>query len=194
MSWCEEWRAFIEQELTALERMVDQKADECDVAKNLSCYFSDAYGLKGMPRKERLKIMQEKFGRDLEQDFATVFEAIDRLTKRKLDVEALTDFASVPFVDTLYQRKSVQFSARVAEVSLLYYRLFDAKIKEMHGKLLDFQRSVEERLSITEARTEKLRSILKRLRQKVSEPRSCTSLGLRPSSQSVRSRKNPHLK
>jgi hypothetical protein len=156
-----ERRLIIEQELKELVRLLDNKAS----ADELRPFLRGAAPVR-MARSRSQVIAPEqfgRFGRDLSADFAALFRAFNRMAKHKLDVSTLANFASVTFADSIYERRSTEFSAQLTQSSLLYYQLFDAKIVEMQGRFRDFREAVEVRLEHLQNRIKELSLLIRRL-------------------------------
>lgn len=156
-----EWRDMIEQELKELTRLIDRKADKQQIARYLVAYVTPTLST-GDRRSVRPNIGY-RFGHDLEADFKTLFGAFNRVARRKMDSSTIADFASVSFVDSMYQRQSVEFSAQLGESCSLYYRLFDEKIENLCVRMHDFRRTVTQRLSEMNSRAQKLTVLVRRL-------------------------------
>lgn len=104
-----------------------------------------------------------KFGYDLHNDFTTLFSAFNRVAKNKLDRTVLSDFASVSFIDSLYEKKSVAFSSQLTDSYHLYYRHFDEKITTLSNKIAKFHHDVINKLNEMDSLAKSLQNRLNRM-------------------------------
>lgn len=103
------------------------------------------------------------FGHDLHNDFKTLFGAFNRVAKNKLDRTVLSDFASVSFIDSLYEKKSIEFSSQLTDSYHLYYRLFDEKITNLSNKITQFHQTVTAKIDEMDSLTKTLRNRLNKM-------------------------------
>lgn len=157
----EDWQLMIEQELKELQRLLDRKANHSDLSKYQMMYTYKSTSQPSSPmRTGSGGQLGYRFGQDLTADFKTLFAAFNRVAKQKLDAVILSDFASVKFIDSLYQKNSVQFSAQLKSSSQLYYEQIELRIMKMRNKFNDFNAVVDARLTEIEASIVRLKSII----------------------------------
>ncbi|OHT11614.1 hypothetical protein TRFO_18874 [Tritrichomonas foetus] len=185
----QEWMDMIDQEMKELRRLLDRKAESNQIAKFRIVYEKlRNRSIKSQSSKtsisttnssasidstesgndDLLKISSSlshgnRFGNDLTTDFSTLFNAFNRVAKRKLDNTILADFANVSFVDSLYQKQSILFSTQLTESYQLYYQLFNEKISSLSNKMQEFHQTVCERLDEIDLITEALQNRLNKM-------------------------------
>lgn len=194
-----EWMQMIDQEIKELQRLIDRKAENQQIAKYMAAYGSRRKSFfRKIPGTEQNNgssttndnsqnnqtvnsnntIQREDasstsskrssqsvyhFGHDLKNDFTTLFGAFNRVAKNKLDKTILSDFASVSFVDSLYEKKSIAFSSQLTDSYHLYYRLFDDKITNLSNRISEFYQNVINKLDEIDNLTKNLRNRLNRM-------------------------------
>ena len=157
-----EWCEMVEAELKELARIADRKADKSQVSQYLLEYGAQK-STPSSPLKNTPPQLGYRFGQDLNADFTTLFSAFNRVAKQKLDKSNLSHFASTAFLDSLYQQRSVEFSAELTGSCALYYRLFDERIEQLCQKMQTFRQTVFARLEEINARTRQLSVLVRKL-------------------------------
>jgi hypothetical protein len=145
-----EWRSLLEQELADLLRLLDRKADHLQ----LSHY---------RPAVPPLPTTAPPARGDCQTDFATLFSAFNRVARQKLDTSTLSEFAGVPFVDSLYQRRSVHMSAQLTEMCTLYNELFEKRLNVLRDQIREFEVQVLQRVAALNERVGQLQLLLRKL-------------------------------
>jgi hypothetical protein len=163
-----EWRALMEQELKELTQTIDRKADKSQL-ENLG---SSPPSQSASPRPwsggaEGARQHGCGSGRDLSQDFRTIFGAFNRVARQKLDASTLAGFATVAFVDSVYEKRSIEISAQLTESCCRYYDISDKRIESLRGQMKAFRETVELRLGGLHNRTQKLQRLVVRLQNRI---------------------------
>jgi hypothetical protein len=148
MRGSDEWRAFVNQELSELIHLLDRKADKSQLAKFPS------------PPEPPVPVVVNA---ETQHDFTALFSAFNRVARQKLNTTTLAEFAGVPFVDSLYPKRSVQMSVHLTESYTLYYQLFDGKITELEQKTREFEVQCIQRMAVLNERVRHLQTLVRRL-------------------------------
>jgi hypothetical protein len=154
----------MEQELRELTQMLDRKADKSQIEKfRSSAPSKSASHGHWSPRADGARQHGYHFGHDLSQDFTTLFGAFNRVARQKLDGSTLADFATVTFVDSVYEKRSIEISAQLTESCCRYYKILDERLESLRGQMKVFGETVEIRMEEVHNRTQKLQRLVVRL-------------------------------
>ena len=157
------WKIMINEEIKNLRRMLDRKADVSSIEyssskasplllSNHSSPVTQSSSDLNLSQFDSIipEINEITHGLDLysnEENFKKIYSAFNRISKRKLDTTVLSQYASISFVDDLYQKTAIQISAQLNETCILFYQQAVNRVDALRLQLKKFQELVDSRLS-----------------------------------------------
>ncbi|OHT13725.1 hypothetical protein TRFO_16047 [Tritrichomonas foetus] len=175
-----EWTDMIEEEIKELQRLIDRKAEKKELLKYKAIIKSQCRNITFKNANNETNNMIDdisslkdqnnqsfehlyRFGVDLSSDFSMLFGIFNRMVKKKLDNNVISDFASVTFVDLLTEKRSIDFSLHLSDSCNLYRKIFGIRIeklakemKEFHIKVIDKLNEIDHSANVLHQRLNKL--------------------------------------
>lgn len=166
MEEAQSWKEMILEEVKNLQRMIDRKADNSEfskinsfktyqIEKQKHLYSNDmqkrSFNSKKLTNIDssvpEIQEITKELSEKTDDNFVKVFNAFNRIAKRKLDAAVLSKYAATSFVDDLFQKTSIKISAQLNETCILYYQQAVSRVNTIRQKLRDFKLQVDTRLS-----------------------------------------------